>query len=423
MRISPVNVGSFLASAVAAQAAAAIAGLLLVRWMSVEEYALYTVGVTMLGAITLLTRGGVRQGLAAALARVWPDRTGAAEAVDAALRARLVVSALTMPPILALAWLLLDRAGAPTGFSLALLGLLAAIWLADTYGAVIDQVLYFDRKAVRVQTLDSAIAWGRLALVGLLKLAGAVSALAALATSLVQSAVRVPVVRHWIGQTLEGRRARAPQATVVEVRTVALRQIPVDIFVALQAQATIFYLTQHGGGIELAAFGALSRIAQLMTPFNALILAYFVPHFAKITDGVALRVVGYVAAGSLPGLGLLALALTAPQVLLFFVGPAYADQTWPLLVCAAMVAFTNAVEVALAMVAHRGWNRWGWVRIVIGLVWIGVAPQFIPVHTTAGGYMLVAGFSVGTLIAVVLELRSAQGRGEIRLGRAGQKGG
>jgi hypothetical protein len=225
------------------------------------------------------------------------------------------------------------------------------------------------------------------------------------------------VVRHWIGQLVEGRRVRAPQAAVDEIRAVAVRQLPIDTFVALQAQATIFYLTLHGGGVELATYGALSRIAQLLTPFNAVILAYFVPHFAKVTDDVARRMLGYVAIGSVPALGLLTVALAAPQLLLFFVGPAYSAQTWPLLVCAGMVAFTNAVEVSLALVAHRGWNRWGWVRIVIGLFWIGVAPRFVPVHTAAGGYMLVAGFSVGTLLAVMLELRGAWRRGEVHLGR------
>lgn len=405
-----------------AQAAAAVAGLLLVRWMPVEDYALYTIAVTVIGAITLLTRGGVRLGLAALLAKAWPDRQAAAEAVDAAMRVRLLVSALTMPPILALAWFLLDRAGASGLLIPAVLAILFAIWLADTYGAVIDQVLYFDRKAPRVQALDSGIAWARLALIGGLRLAGAVSMLAALATSLFQSAARIPAMRHWVSQALDGQRRRAPAELVGTVQKVALRQIPVDLFVALQTQATIFYLTQNGGGIELATYGALARIAQLLAPFNAVILAYFVPHFAKVTEGVAKRVLGYVLIGAVPGIGLFAIALAAPQALLFFIGPAYAGQTWPLLVCAGMVAVVSAIEVAVSLISHRGWNRWGWVRIVFGLAWIGVAPGFIPVHTAAGAYLFYCGFSIGTVIALMLELRSAHLAGEIRPARAAPSG-
>lgn len=422
MRISPLNVGSFLASAVAAQAAAVVAGLLLVRWMSVADYALYTIGITIVGAITLLTRGGVRLGLAAALAEAWPDRKAAAGAVDAAMRVRLLVSALTMPPILGFAWFLLDRAGASTFLSFSILGILAAVWLADTYGAVIDQVLFFDRKAVRLQTLDGAIAWVRLIIIVLLRFAGAVSAVTALATNLFASLSRAPLVRHWIRQSLEGHSDVAGPETVNAVRRVALRQIPVDVFVALQTQATIYYLTLGGGGLELATYGAVSRIAQLLNPFNALILAYFVPHFAKASDRIVTRILGYVAIGALPGAGLFVLSLLAPQALLFFIGPAYSGQTWPLLVCAGMVAVVTAVEVAVSLIAHRGWNRWGWVRILIGLIWIAMAPEIVPVHTAAGAYLFFCGFSFGTVIALGLELRSAHLAGEIRLGRASPSG-
>ena len=420
MRISLSKVGPFVASGFAAQAAAAVAGLLLVRWMSIADYAIYTVGVTMIGAINLLTRGGVRLGLAAALAKVWPDRAGAAEALAATARVRLLVSALTMPPILALAWFLLDRAGAAPTVILAVLAVLAAIWLADSLGSVIDQVLYFEGKAVRVQVLDGAIAWARLALIGLLRIAGAVSALTALLTNLFGVAARIVPIRRWIGEALGRRPTAAPPATVQAVRTIALRQIPVDLFAALQAQAALFYLTQSGGGIELATYGALARIAQILTPFSAVILAFFVPAFAQATDRVATRILGYVAVGALPGLGLFAVAVAAPGALLFFIGPAYAGQAWPLIVCAGTVAVMTTVEVAASLVAHRGWNRWGWVRIAAGLVWIAAAPRFIAVETAAGGYLFYCGFSIGTVLALLLELRSAQARGEIRLlGAAG----
>lgn len=422
MSISLKNVGHFVGAGFAAQAVAALAGLLLVRWMGVADYALYTIGITIVGAIRLLTRGGVQLGLAAALARVWPDRAGVAGAVQATRRVRLLVSALTMPPILALSWFVLDRAGASGTQQLMISGILALIWLADFEGCVIDQVLFFDGKAVRVQGLDAVIAAGRLVLIGVIRLGGAISASAALLTNLFAVAARIPHIRKWIGETLAPHRCvAAPASEVAEIRTVALRQIPVDLFVALQAQVTIYFLTQNGGGIELATFGALSRIAQLLTPFSAVILAYFVPAFANVSERVATRLFGYVALGALPGLGLLVAAVLAPGILLFFIGPAYAEQAWPLIVCAAMVAVTRAIEVAASLVAHRGWNRWGWLRIAIGLVWIGAAPQFLAVETAAGAYVFVGGFSLGTLLALLLELRTAQASGEIRLGRANRE--
>ena len=62
------------------QAVTAVAGLLLVRWMNVGDYAVYTVGVTLVGAVRVLTRSGVQAGLASVLAQVWPNRAAAADA-------------------------------------------------------------------------------------------------------------------------------------------------------------------------------------------------------------------------------------------------------------------------------------------------------------------------------------------------------
>ena len=44
------NVGSFLAGGAMAQLVGAISGILLVRWMSIPDYAIYTVATTMAGS-------------------------------------------------------------------------------------------------------------------------------------------------------------------------------------------------------------------------------------------------------------------------------------------------------------------------------------------------------------------------------------
>lgn len=418
MDISLRKVGSFLAGGFAAQLAAAVAGLLLVRWMSVSEYAIYTVGVTIVGAISLLTRGGVQIGLAAMLAKVWPDRERAAEAVSGALRTRFLVSALTMPPILAMSWFLLERADAEMATQLSVLAILTLYWLADTRGSVIDQVLFFDGKAVRVQMLDTAIAAARVVLVVALRLANAVSATLALVTNLFAVVARVPFIQRWVYGSLGVRHAKAHTAATRAIRAIALRQMPVDVFTVIQAQVAIYYLTRQGGGIELATFGALARIAQILTPFASLSLAFFVPAFASARERVGATVLKYAALGALPGAALATWAWLAPETLLFFFGPAYAGQSGPLLVFALVVTFTSAVHVAWSLVSHRGWNRWGWLRIALGLAWMATAPFFIPVETAAGSYVFNCGFSVVTVLALVLELFSSQAAGEIRVGRS-----
>lgn len=416
MQISLAKIGSFLAGGFVTQAAGAIAGLLLARWMSVADYAIYTIGITVVGAIRLLTRSGVQMGLAAELARNWPDTDAAATALDAAMRVRMLVSALIMPPLLLAAWFLLERAGASPLVQAGILAILAVTWLADLYGSVLDQLLFFDGKALRMQMLDATISAGRLVLILVLRFLGLVSATTALLSNVFTVAARVPNLRSWVKASLSGAALRDSREVARTIRRVALRQLPVDIFVALQAQSAIFFLSMSGSdAMELATYGAIARIAQVLTPFSALIFAYFVPSFSKVRSKVVIHLLAYVAVGALPGLGLFGFVALSPETLLTLIGPNYAGQTRPLIVCAATVAVMSTVDVATNLVAHRGWNHWGWLRIGVGILWCAAAPVFIQVNTASGAYIFYCGFSVGTVIALVMDLLSARTRGEISL--------
>ena len=410
------NVGSFLAGGAIAQGIGAVSGILLVRWMSIPDYAVYTVATTMVGAVALLTKGGPHMGLSAILSRVWPDRAQAAQGVASSFRTRLLISALTMPPLLGVSAYLLHNAGAATWVNVLVVALLGLIWLADMYSGIIDQVLFFDGKAVRVQMADTVIAAGRLALIVALRLTGWLSVVAAVATSLFVVAARIMPIRKWVSQSL-GQTHAAPNSEMeATVKSIAIRQMPVDIFTLLQSQAALFYLTaEAANAFELATFGALSRITQVLAPFSALSLAYFLPAFSTSSDRVLARLGWYVLLGSLPAMALLALVLAAPQAILFVLGDAYKDQAYPLIVYAIVLNVLIAVDVAWRLVSHRGWNRWAWLRIPIGVVWIVVAPWFVPVDTAAGAYIFVGGFSVGTVFALLVDLWHSRRKGEIKL--------
>lgn len=396
--------GSFVAAGAAAQGVGAVSGLLLTRWMDVEEYAAYTIAMAMVGAIAVLTKGGVRMGLGALLADHWPDRPKVADAVSSAVRTRFFISALTMPPIVALTAVLLFRIGASWQTNLVVNGLLVAIWWADMRSAVIDQVLNFDGKAVRVQLLDTAIAIGRLFALAALWFANAITMVAALAVQLATFLVRIPLIRKWLHASLGEARGGVDDSLVRRVRTIALRQVPVDVFTVFQAQAAIFFLTQSGGSMELATYGALGRLVQVVTPFTALGLAFFTPAFAKAHDRVVPRILGFALIGSLPAFALVGACLAAPSTVLFLLGPNYAGQTGPLAIFALCTLFNIFIQQAWSLVAHGGWNRFAWVRVPIGLAWVAVAPFVLPVDTAGGAFLFFAGFSVGTLVSMAVDL-------------------
>jgi hypothetical protein len=406
--------GTYLATGFVAQGAAAVAGLLLVRWIPAPQYAVYTVAVTLIGTISTLTRSGPSIGLSAALSLVWPDRARAAQALDAAMRMRWLVSAIVMPAVLVSAIWLFAKAGAG-GTEIALFAVvLALIWLAEMQGGIIDQVLYFDGAANRVQALDTAIGLARMAMVVALKLTAQLGVLMALLTNLFSVAARVPFLTRWVGRALPAApRDPADPEMRGAIRWTALQQVPIDLMTVLQAQLAIYFLTERAGLFELATYGALGRIAQLLGPFSALILAYFVPAFARHQDRIALRLAVFVALGMLPALALSAASWLAPGPILALIGSQYAGQAWPLLVCALTLVAMGAVNTLWSLVAHRGWNRWAWLRIPLGLGWAFAGPQVLALDSAASTYLFYCGFSLGTLVAALADLWGAQRRGEI----------
>jgi hypothetical protein len=354
-------------------------------------------------------------GLAAVLADTWPHKAQSAVAVASAIRTRFFISALTMPIIMILTAVLLYRTGATWHTNLLVVALLVGIWWADMRSSVIDQILYFDGEAVRVQVLDTAIAAGRMAAIVLLWLLHGITVLAALVIHVFTFLVRIPYVQRWVHAALDLIHGEPEDGTKRRIRAIALRQVPVDIFTVVQSQAAMFFLTHHAGSFELATYGALGRVAQLLAPFSALSLAFFTPAFAKERDRILARITGYALFGSIPAFGLVAACIVAPHLVLILLGPAYASQVSPLIVFAVCSLITNFVQIVWSLSAHRGWNQWSWLRIPIGLVWCVVAPFVIPVGTASGAFVFFAGFSVGTGIALAIDLYTVRRRGEISL--------
>src|SRR5437762_4084405 len=144
---SAVKLLNFLIYVVLSQGIGAITGLLLARWLDVGDYAIYTVVGIIMGAIAIVTKGGIQLGLNALLGKTWPDRERAAELARAAMGQRWKLSARLLPVVLAIAAWLLYRNHAGAILIVLLLALLLVTWYFDMQSRVVDQVLLFANRA------------------------------------------------------------------------------------------------------------------------------------------------------------------------------------------------------------------------------------------------------------------------------------
>jgi hypothetical protein len=410
----------FLFSSVLAQVFSGVAGLLLARWMPVADYAVFTVMSVLLGAMVVLTQGGVQLGVIALIGRSWPDRARGAEVLHAGLAERRLISVVVLPFLLVGGgWLLMRNHASPT-CAVLLLGVLLLTWDFDMRSSVVDQVLLFANEATALQTLNTALNGVRLVCILLLFGFGGLNLYTAAATGVLVAGLRVPAILQRVRRQVPLQGTRAVDGDRREIRAVVRRQLPLEVFYVLQAQIVLAILALHAAGFGTAALGALGKVDQFLLPTQALFAAFAVPRFALARGRLFGVWAGLTALGALPGLGLVLLAWLFPSVLLFFVGPHYAALHHEVLASAVSAGATTMIYNAWQLLANRGWNRWAWVQVPVVLGWCLAAPALFDLAHLDGVLWFRAGLPLGLGVAVGVEVYAAWRGG--RLGDAAPPG-
>lgn len=402
----------FLTGSIAAQGLGALSGLLFAWWMSVGDYGAYTIVMTLMGAITLLTKGGTHLGYTAILGRTWPDMHRAAEAIAAALRVRRLISIVIMPPLLLITWLLLHRAGVEGVRIAAVLALLAALWWADMQTRLIDQVLFFAKQTSRLQLLDTALAALRLAGTVMLHVAGMLGLIGSVAITVMVALLRVRPILYWVRALLPPAPPPPPTpADLTEIGASVRRQLPVEVYYVFQSQLVLILLSLFGSMEQIAGLGALSRINQLLVPVEALTIAFLVPAFTRASTERALHIhVPLVLLTMVPGTVLTLLAWVHPQALLWLVGANYAHLTQEIFISCLVNTLLRGTSSAWSLLAHRGWVRFSWVQIPVGLGFCALAPLVLDLGTLTGAILLQLAFAAGLIAATTMDFRTAARR-------------
>lgn len=408
------SVAGFLSGALAAQGLSAITGLLLTRWLSVTDYAIYTVLAILTGAMTVLTMGGVNIAFSTIVGRVWPDRQRAAEVLVACRRERHLISAVVLPFFLAIASWLLLKAGAPVWLVVALLTLLMIQWFVELKSHITDQILLFAQRAARLQSLEAALGAARLAAVALLHVLNGVSILLVTAVAVVGAALRVPFVQKWAKQEVPVDSAKAVEPDRKEIRSLTVRQLPVELYYCIQSQVPLFLLAAMSAPAETASFGALGRLAQLFVPVSMLVSAFAIPRFSQTKSRVLPAFMAWSLLGLVPGLVLVAAAALVPSLLLLLVGPNYAHLQHEVLIASIYSATVILSMTMWRLAANRGWNRWTLLQIPVFGLWCALCPGFLDLSTLQGVLMFQFGFPLAMISATLADLAHAHVRGDLK---------
>jgi len=382
LRRGLVVIGGFAIVQAVAQGLGLIAGFILVRALDKHDYALYTLAITGINALVMLSNGGIIDAATAIGGRAWEDARYLGQVIASALSFRKQLAAMIVAPVIVfLAWLLIrNGAGAGELIALSVTAFLAAHFQLST--GILSVALRLRGMIGELQNLDLIGAAMRAGLVICLFLV--LDAELATAVALAGAAATYFFARRWVAATLDYE-TRPDSAMLAQIGSVVRRQWVNDLVFIFQGQITLLLLGFFGGSDSVANFGALGRIAALFGIVTAITQSIVLPRYARCQEPRQLRQL--YAAILLGSAAVAAFAVGAsllfPDQLLWILGARYQNLPYELVLVVLNFSLGSIAFTTWGLNSARAWIIPAWINVPIVLVAQALLMATIGVATMA----------------------------------------
>ncbi len=389
---------------VAVQGTNAISGLLLVRSLSKDEYAWFTIGASLLATVSLLADGGISTALTTLGGQVHSQLGHFAKLFRSGITISIklsILACLLAFPIYA--WLL-HETKASTLTTLGILGLAAlGVW-PSIQTLLLNVANRLNSRVNVVQVSDALCAASRLALTALFLLGQWKNAIVALLAVIAASWTQAIVVRYKTSGVLEHRLSETYEPQIFPfIRSLYANHI----FFCIQGQICTLIVGFLASSGEVADLGALARLSAIFSAITAPAYYLAVPAIAKIHDVSKLRVRFLFVFGAYCSViaTLIVLAWKFPDPLLYLIGDKYRhlSSELTLALCAQGIAVVTSLAWTLALA--RGWIvRYAWFTILLSLLGYCIGAFLFPLDTVKGVLLFSVISGVPTLLFCVANI-------------------
>lgn len=343
----------------AIQALNLLTGFLLVRWLSAEAFAQYSVAFGFQSSIGVLADMGVAGSIVALAGQGGTDPETIGRYTRSAKHLRGWLLALVLPgAVVGFLWLTGRQAGWGWELRLALLGsVLFSLWCQGWLAFLEVPLLTHQRLGDYYRAQLPGIGW-RLGASGALFALGRLgAATTAWINSLSMLAVALAFRRR--GRGLVAEPARADPGANREMLRYLGPLAPGMIFYALQGQLTLWLITAFGRSQNIAEVAALGRLTQVLLVLFALNGVIISPYVARLPFAkLAGRYVLLAAGATVMGVTLTLFSLAFPSAMLWIIGPRYAHLApeFPWSIAAWSLNYLGAVLWTIS--TARKWVFW-----------------------------------------------------------------
>jgi len=333
-----------------------VSGVLIIRLLPVQEYALYTLANTMLGTMNLLADGGISTSVMAQGGRVWQDKEklGAVLATGLHLRRKFAVgSLLVATPILI--YLLVEH-GASWLMTILIVASLIPAFLAALSDSLLEIVPKLHQNILPLQKNQLSVGVGRLILTGLTIFIFPWTFIAILANGIPRIYGNIKLRK--ISEGFVDRKQKPDPEVQKNILKVVKRNMPGAIYYCISGQISIWLISIFGNTTSIAEIGAIGRIAVMLSIVSTLFNTLVIPRFSRIQNQsdklISIYTKLLLIISALAVLIVLTTYLFTDQIL-WILGKNYLQLKYELLLLIISSSINLIMTLSLNLTLNRGW--------------------------------------------------------------------
>lgn len=367
------------------QAIGFASGILIIRFLPVQEYALYTLTNTMLGTMIVLADGGISTGVMAQGAKVWQDKQklGIVLATGLDLRRKFaLISLLIATPVLIY---LLSHNGASWLTILLIIISLIPAFFAALSDSLLEIVPKLHQNILPLQKNQVTVGLGRLFLTALTLFIFPWTFIIILISGITRIYGNIKLRK--IADVFIDTNQQPDPVIEGEILQLVKRILPGSIYYCISGQITIWLISFFGKTESVAQLGALGRFAILLSLFSGLIGTLVIPRYARLLENKELLLKRFIQIIFLLVIFLCfitGLVYLFSDQLLWVLGKSYSGLKSELVLSIMGGCISLIAGISFSIYTSRGWVVNPIFSILVNLFSIGIGAFLFDMGTLNG---------------------------------------
>ncbi len=366
------------------QAIGLLSGIIVIRLLSTDQYAYYTLANTMLGTMVVLADGGIAAGVMAQAGRVYQDkeRLGVVLNTGLELRRKFAVGSLIIAaPVLIY---LLVHQGAGWGYAILILLSLIPAFYAALSGAIFMMPfkLRQDIKPLQRNLVVESIS-RFLLIFSLILLPWAFIAILSAGLPRIYANIRL----RMLSASTADWSQKSDKAVRQSILKMMKRLMPGAIYYCVSGQISVWLISFFGNTEAVAQIGALGRIAIMLSVINTLFATLVYPRYARLPEIKGLLTKRYlliISALLTITVVLVSLVYVFSDQILWVLGPEYSSLNYELALSVSASSIALMSGATFTLTTHRGWAIHPGLSIPVSILAIVSGAILLNVSTLVG---------------------------------------